>query len=252
MRYKKQIIAGTVILFAMIIALTGLWLTKIREIDIDFSSDSENGEELYAYIDEKLNSDITGENILFFKESEIYGLFKDNPYIEITSVKKVFPSSLYIGVTERKEYFGITENGEKYILDKDYFVLSINGATSDKVIDISLTDINYDFSTVKEGETLDLKSDLKFKLAAEMFDRFPDKRNTVKSIVIDGEKDRVSFNTTEGVDITVIQASSMKAEDIDSAIQYYLTLESTRKISGTILVMRDALGNLMAPTHTFG
>ncbi|MBR1867345.1 MAG: hypothetical protein IJ800_02050 [Clostridia bacterium] len=107
MRYKKWIVISTIIIFALVVVLASLWLTRVRETEVKiFSADSVPSEK-YDFVDQTISSLSIGKQLPFVNTFEIKENIEKDPYLSVLSVKKIFPCKVFVEVKLRKGYFSI-------------------------------------------------------------------------------------------------------------------------------------------------
>lgn len=95
-------------------------------------------------IQQKLNL-LTGKNIFLVDENKVIReLEKENPYINVINIERVFPSSVILHYYERKELFEIETSGGNFaVIDKKGKVLKLSEQSSGLLrLDFSYNNIN--------------------------------------------------------------------------------------------------------------
>ena len=103
------------------IALFILSLSSFFTIDlIEVSGNSHfTGEEI-----RNIGHAAPGRNIIYnFNKEEIQGYLEQNPYIKTAEVKRKFPSTMVISVTEREELWAFNYDNDYLIIDEDGILL---------------------------------------------------------------------------------------------------------------------------------
>ena len=114
MRTEKLGVILIAVAFMLVVIFSSVGLFSLKKIDVDFSvSKNMNSEQIQKTLDGYL-----GENLLFFNAGKIYDSLKDNPYVEVVSVKKDYPNVLRVEINERREVF-LIHSGEKYFATTD-------------------------------------------------------------------------------------------------------------------------------------
>jgi cell division septal protein FtsQ len=204
MRTEKLGVILIAVAFMLVVIFSSVGLFSLKKVDVNFSvSENMNSEQIQKTLDGYL-----GENLLFFNESVIYESLKDNPYVEIVSVKKDYPNVLHVEINERREVF-LVHSGEKYFATTDEgFVLrelskSEFELSRDKIL------LNFDGVTLTNivvGQTLScdnvdvLSTVIEMAKSVNLTDCI--KRITVKALSGIREYD-ATFETYSGVKMTV-------------------------------------------------
>ncbi|MDD6795265.1 MAG: FtsQ-type POTRA domain-containing protein [Clostridiaceae bacterium] len=145
-KIKKMFFLFTLILICAGIIIIYTDLFKIKYISV-------TGDNLVTkdYITEQTKS-LKGENILFISNSKLMNKLKDDPYVKNVEIKRKYPNSIEIKVTEKKGLFYVQE-GEKYKIiscDMDYV------EETDSIEDRNLIQLKgLDLSNKKLGDKLE-------------------------------------------------------------------------------------------------
>ncbi len=206
MRYKKWIIVSTIVVFALVVVLTSLWLTRVREVEVKIISADEVPMEKYDFVDKTVSSVSLGKQLPFINVSEIKREIEKDSYLSVLSIEKKFPCRVSACVKLRKGYFSIFTGGKYYLLDDEFALLdfSDNDLSKGGVIPIETNNISLDFTSFEKGSVIDYGKDVLFSAMVEIFAGVRDRFNTVDKIIVNGNeggvnRDRVYFVMKTGV-----------------------------------------------------
>ncbi len=115
-RRNIGIIAGVIVVTALILSLTNIFVVDSIEVK---GNSHFTGEEII-----NIGHASAGKNIFYNTgKSEIEENLEDNPYIKSASVKRKLPSTLVIEVSEREEACAIKYDDDYLVLDEDGILL---------------------------------------------------------------------------------------------------------------------------------
>lgn len=77
------------------------------------------------------NKSVIGQNIFLLDTNEIKNEILKNPYVKTAEVKRAFPNSLSVNITERKMLYEVREGELTYVLNKDLVIMSILNDSKD-------------------------------------------------------------------------------------------------------------------------
>ena len=263
MKHKGIIIISTVLIFLLASILSFVWLFKVRHIEIDVVAISAEKENTYEEVDKVLERNFGNRPFFAVKENEVKEILSENPYIKVLSVKKVFPDRIKISVEKRIERFSlIAENSVCYVTDSEYVLLRKEtefDKINEKIIKMTLSGINLDESTLKEGEKIGYGNDKLVGYMTTMFSSFTDGINFINEVTVKGKENRIVFNAKTGVTIEFRFAPSspggmseeqIKQEElaivgkVKEVENYYLSLTEKEQRSGSILVLTKSDGEI--------
>ena len=116
-------------LFVIIVVSVGLYYFASSEMfDIDKVQIENNQHYTIEQIKDKAGVKI-GQNIFKFKKSELKEKLLKDPYFENVVIKRKFPSTIVIDVTERTEMAIIKRAGQNIVIDPNGLVLRVTDAT---------------------------------------------------------------------------------------------------------------------------
>lgn len=252
MNRKAVMIISTVAVFVLTVVAAFLWLFRVRYIDVDVNR-PEGDETSYEYIDDALTDKFRGKNISSVKSSDVVGLFSDNPYVKVVSVKKAFPNRLQVKVSIRSGRFLLcgTDFDYGYITDEEFFVLEKQDISysDDRLIRVDVTDGDVDKTSLEICRIAQGKSTGLFDATVRIYNSFENGFAFVKDASIKRESVNlfVVFNMRTGVKIRFdftdpdTEFSVLKNEICEKAAeaqQLYYTLDEDRKSQGTVNVIK--------------
>ena len=123
MQNKRIISVFIMLIFCAALAIGGSTVFTVAEVEASYSLISNEQKAKINDVDTLLDS-FEGENIMLLKNSEITELLKSYTYLKITEIKKVYPNSIIVKISERKELFAVLSGQKYFMLDREGFVLS--------------------------------------------------------------------------------------------------------------------------------
>ncbi len=256
MKHKRLIIATTILVFAMVCVLSLKELFKVQDITVIYSvSSTASTEDVLVLLDK-----YKGKSIFGINEQKITEEITANRYLKVNSVEKKFPNELVINLSERIEkYYYINEDAKVFFFDEEFFVVR----TSDNLANEGQILTQICFEHIEQGKTVTASCELKSIFI------FPEQKNEdLKVIVSEASTVReqikkVTFVFTpevgnyylrltmqEGATIEIRKAGESLSQKVSVGISYYLSLEESRKIVGTVVVQKVE-GGVINAHHTF-
>jgi len=119
---KRRFIRKLFISILVFIIISGILMFKTNIFiinNVEYSGDNLLTKD---YVLEKTES-LKGENIFSVSQSSIEKLLMENPYVKTVSLKKKFPKSLVIDVTEASGLYYISNDGDYSIISKELVLL---------------------------------------------------------------------------------------------------------------------------------
>lgn len=257
MKHKGIILLSTVMVFVLATVVSFVWLFKIRHVEIDVVAEAASEIATYDKVNGLMEDTYKGRSFFSVKESDVTKTLSEDPYLNVKSVKKVFPDRLKIQVERRKERFAILYNSEYYITDSEYYLLkkvAVDSEIEEGIIKITLTNITLDVDTLVLGQKIGAGNDVLVGRMTAIFAGFEDGLNLVKNVTVMGDQNWIRFNTKTGVIIEFsfvasdpklseddknaeAEAVVSKAGEVEKA---YHTLSEDNKRSGFLLVYTKA------------
>ncbi|MBO4323276.1 MAG: hypothetical protein J5836_01295, partial [Clostridia bacterium] len=164
--------------------------------------------------------------------------------------KKVFPNKISVKLKNRVERFAYISGGKYYFADENFVLLRKSEEFSaSNVIPVEIVGLQFDFENSELGKKLDFSSADLLDYSVTISDAIPDKFNLVKSVTVDGKKDRLYFAMVTGAslefrfghpDYKASKEEKRRAgEEIASnalnAYNRYLSLTEAEKSKGYVL-----------------
>lgn len=244
MKAKKVL---TILICAVLVAILvscGLFVFSVKEVVGEFSLfDLSNADRLQSVLDE-----YKGENLLFMDLGKIRTKVQSDPYFEVTSMGKMFPNVINVGIRERREVFLIDDEESTYVLSEEGYVLSVlsedRKATLDmrNFISISLDGIEITEKTF--GQKISTDCDDYFYSVIEAVNAV-DLTDNVKSVIITKKAENADalLSTYTGVDILIYDVKDKCYEKIVAGFDCYIN-ESSDYVKSyyTILVFETIDG----------
>ncbi len=250
MKHKRLIVTSTFIVFILVLLLDFVWLVRINETEIKFSSDGEISEELFGYANTTVKELSLGKSFLLLDTNKIADKISENPYISVESVKKEFPNRVTATLGERFEYFAIKSDEKYYYLDKDFILLRSSDELGGDVIELETKNVTFDFERFDYGKKIDYNSNKLFGNMVKIYEKIEDRFNTVSNVGIDAEQSRIRFFMRTGVCVEFRFAylpnySSVEDKNVTdetmvnsvySVFDFYSALSEKEKNSGKVIV----------------
>lgn len=242
MNSKSKVFLNLIIslIFLAVLVFGFFSVFSLKTVDVKFSVvyGKEYSEEIQNRLDVYKN-----KNLLFLKTEEISEIFADYPYLQVTELKKVYPSSLSVSVKERQEIYKLNVDDHFYILDDTGFVLAKDVSYGDKLINLSGVSVK----SAIVGNMLSVEESELIKVVYEM-SAVGLYTNNIEGIEIEYglEKSDVVFHMRTGVDITVMKALDEGLKKMENAMQAYDNADDYLKSTDDILVYKTDEGEIKA------
>ncbi|MEG1004109.1 MAG: FtsQ-type POTRA domain-containing protein [Clostridium sp.] len=119
---KKRLIKRSMFIIILLAIIIWLFITKSSVFLI--KNVSVTGDHLVTkdFISEKVQ-EIKGENIFFVKSDEVKKILKSDPYVGDISIKRKFPATLEVSVTEKNIAYYIKSNSNYDVISSDLVLL---------------------------------------------------------------------------------------------------------------------------------
>lgn len=124
---KKRLIILSVIagvLLSIILLSSAIFTIKSASVEYQTTLTVLTSEELSQMVE---NADLPYGKSIFFSSLKGYmaSMEKENPYVKINKIKRTFPNSLVVLVSERVPVVRFNSHGDDYILDNELKVLNV-------------------------------------------------------------------------------------------------------------------------------
>ena len=253
MKHKILLITLTCLIFCAICLICVKELFTVKDITVNYSVKSEETEEVLSLL-EKYKK----QSIFSIDENLISEEIMANRYLKVVSVEKNYPNELIISLVERTErYYYVSASGV-YYFDEEFFIVrreDVHTPKGEPLIKIGLTDA--------EGGAIEVECAVKsiFQLPLELNAQIGQCLSLAQSVsenvkelnVLYTDKEdnyRITLNMVEGVCIEIRKAGADFEQKVTAGINFYLSLEESRKIGGTIVVYLDD-NSVIQTVHTF-
>ena len=248
MRYRRLLIILSLTVATAFCVLIFVALFSVKDITVDYSvygSRVEGVEEVLA--------SYKGRNLLFVGEGEIEQTIKDNFALKVDFVKKVYPSSIEVGVSSRQERFVIpTGEGDYYVVDEEYAVVAKRGDRCNFADELDNILVTFEVSeppVININKHLDL-TNAYVKGFKDTIEKFSSPRDEIESVSVveTAEKGnvRITLKTRVGVSIVIFKALEKTDEKASAAVAKFRFLSDSDKLTGKIECLMLADGSISA------
>ncbi|MDE6274786.1 MAG: FtsQ-type POTRA domain-containing protein [Clostridiales bacterium] len=251
---KKSILAITVSVLLILVAIAaGLSAVyTVSSVKTQFSVYSEAGREECKTLQATLDG-YAGKSILFLDLEDIRGEVDKYPCLKVEEVKKSYPKTVELTVTERIERYAIERTGEDgkvfysvldengiYLYDKEQNVNRLDGAPN--ILIEGLPAVSLAVGQVATGAYTE---ELFTTIAAFREDDENVRLNLVSVAFEKGASDEATTRFTlmmqEGTRIEINNLTALVEEKAKVAFERYFTLEDEDKMFGVITVNDDRI-----------
>lgn len=246
MQYRKFIIPYAVAIFLIVFVITFSCVCTISHFEISFVVASLDEEA--DTIQTSLEEEYAGKSFLFFKEEDVSDTIAETGggYLEMTSFKKVFPSTIRMTVVEKYEWLTFEENGAYYTIDEDGLVLAEKTDASNNIAGDNAVVYGLSFETAAQGEILTPAEDSAdmYELLTEIYRCFDDvlvgARSNIASITFEeigagtSSYSLVTIGMREGVTVCVINAGTDTETRVTETAELYADLTDSQRLYGYI------------------
>ncbi len=261
MKHKSVILISTVILFVFATVLSFAWLLRIRYVETTAVAELSQEDETYSEVNGLLENLYMGKFYFSVRVDDIIEKLKENPYLNVKSVKKVFPDRIKVEIERRKERFAIIKDGEFYITDSEYYLLrkeTDENKLNEGIIKITLINVDLKTESLVLGNKIGYANDNLVGCMTSIFNGFEDGLNLVDGVEVLGVQNWIRFSTKTGVCIEFsfapsspsLSAEQIKAENdllvakAGEVEEYYNGLTEYNQNVGYILVYTKATGEI--------
>lgn len=211
-------------MFVLTLVCSAVSLFSVKEVRAEFSvaRRGEDAEEAYKSL-----QNFKGVNLLFFNTDEIKKAVEENPYMQVSEIKKSYPNAIDVKIVERREIYLLSVDGKHYVADEKGFVLKRISETEASSYGnvIRLDTDNLEITSPVVGSKLASDSDETlygaFALAEKV--KLTDCIKNMKIVrYFDGEWHYdARFETYSGVTVVIEKAETRGEEKIVSAFSSY-------------------------------
>ncbi len=150
-RIKKILIALVKLILTIVIIVGILFFLFVSPVFNITEIKVENAKKISADTYIALSEIKKGENIFKLRKDRAKELIKNESYVESVKIRREYPGTVVISVTERKPRYMIEKNGMYIYIDKNGYLLEMNQTPLDLVI---LNGISTDLENKKIGSRL--------------------------------------------------------------------------------------------------
>lgn len=224
MKNKRISILIICAVFVVTLVCSAVSLFSVKEVRAEFSvaRRGEDSEKTYQAL-----QNFKGVNLLFFNTDEIKKAVEENPYMQVTEIKKSYPNAIDVKIVERREIYLLSVDGKFYVADERGVVLkriSENEASSyGNVIRLSTDKLNINAPVLGSRLSSDSDETLYGAFALTEKVKLTDCIKNMKIVrYFDGEWHYdVRFETYSGVTVVIKKAETRGEEKIVSAFTSY-------------------------------
>lgn len=252
MRRKWLVILLSVALFIGAAVLGVSATFRVNTVTLQVSEISQPAQAEAEELLTRLEEVYLDESIFSVKESDADDVLAEFPYFRITSFRRSYPNRVVIGIAEGEEVFaveGANEQGEYYILNGEGTVLGVR-ADADNRLDGSRNVLLKNYTGVG-GKGERLTGDVALAPTLDFCSVVSQKLNGIRGNVCSVEviartntEDGVvlMLQMQEGVKMYVYAAEKDTQEKAERAIEYYLTMDLSDRMSGNLMVYENGDG----------
>ena len=262
MRRKCLIVILTVALF---LGAAVLGVSATFRVDAVTLNSSEVSDEAKAEAKElltRLEEVYLDENILFAEKSDANGVMSEFPYFRITSFKRSYPNRLIISIAEGGEVFAVenaNENGEYYILNGEGTILGVRSDPNNRLDGKRNVLLKGYLGTGDKGEKLagDVAVAPTVAISSAISKKLDGIRGNVRSVEVIARTNTedgvvLLFEMQEGVRLCVYAAEISTGKKAEKAIDAYLALSVSDRMSGYLMVYENTLGEVVSAYRAEG
>ena len=248
MKHKRLLIILSVVVALAFCVLIFVALFSVKDVTVNYS--------VYgARVDgvEDVLSAYKGKNLLFVSENDIEKTIKDNYALKVDFVKKVYPSTIVVGVSSRQERFAVeTGEGDYFVVDEEYAVVARRADCSNFADSLNNVVVTFDVSEKPQvglNKYLDT-TDAYVKAFFGVIEQFDSPRDEIESVSVveTAEKGnvRITLKTRVGLSIVIFKALEKTEEKAEAAVAKFRYLSDTDKLSGKIECLETSDGKISA------
>lgn len=211
-------------MFVLTLVCSAVSLFSVKEVRAEFSvaRRGEDAETAYRSL-----QNFKGVNLLFFNTDELKKAVEENPYMQVTEIKKTYPNAIDVKIVERREIYLLSVDGKYYVADEKGVVLKrvAESEASSYANVIRLNTDNLKINAPVPGSKLSSDSDETLYGAFALTEKVK-LTDCIKNMKIaryfDGEWHYdARFETYSGVTIVIEKAETRGEEKIVSAFSSY-------------------------------
>ena len=254
MKHKALLITLTCMIFCAVCILCGKELFSVKDITVNYSIRTEQTEEILSLLEKYKD-----KSMFSLSTDEIKEEITKNRYLKVISVEKKFPNEIVVNLIERTEQYYYSNSNGVYYFDNEYFVIRRedlhNNDANQNVIQICL--MNIDGSVIEVDCSLKteflLPNNINPQIDLCLLGLGELKEDVIKITVVytsESGNYRIKIQLREGGTIEIRKAGSITKEKAQFGANFFLNLDESRKINGTVIVDVSDNGQIKA-SHTF-
>lgn len=236
MKYRRILMLTTFLLFIAVCIVCFFVGFKISRIDLDATSVEGSNERISQLVEECLIK-YKDDNLLFLNSEKLKSEIEElSFYYQVDSIDKVYPNTLKVKVTERKECFALKFDGMYYILDDDFYVLRVSSKKENNVdglnnVELILNSNYFQSDSLKEGSRLDILDTKTRNVLEQHCELIFDHKFDLDSIeIIVKEKAYYRYDCivtmNEGVKYEISSYNNSCLEKVQALYKHYEALEN--------------------------
>ena len=245
---KKRTILTTVIAFLLLAAVIAAGMNAVftvTYVNARFVTYTEEGERAAQELKEELNGYL-GRSTTFLDLEEVRATAQAYPRFMVVSVEKQYPASVVVEVRERRAAFALPGADGYDIFDGEGVRIG-SSASADGYILLAGA-----FSAA-DGALAGTYSEQLLAMYAAFAELLGEPRANVLSVSLQDNSstgtlafDRFRIATREGVEIVILEPSVRIEDKARAAVQCYLALDEGDRVRGTINVVEQNTGTVVA------
>ena len=259
MKHKGLIILSTVLVFILALTLAFVWLFRVRYVEIDVLSASEEETLAYDEINSIVERECKGKSYFSIDVNRLIAKLTSDPYVSVKSVEKVFPDKIKVKVAKRRERFAFLCGDEYFITDSEYHLLKKSNDLSqigDTIIKIELNGVEMSVESLALGSKIGYENDNLVGAMTQIFNGFTDGLNMISKVTVMGTQNWIRFNsktgvciefrftTASGVGMSTPEEMQSIIETVSEVEEKYFSLTESQQRVGNLLVLTKATGEI--------
>lgn len=254
MKSKRVVFASivAVILFLAAVAAGINAVFSVGSVRLELSAFSQIAHGEGQQLQDELNGFI-GSSMLFLDAEELEEKIEKYPRFRLTEIKKDYPQTVVVKVSEREETFAVKGDGGYTMLDSEGIVLFVsdqNKNSADGAANVLLSGVAV---TEKAGETVGEDVLRLIGFAKSFLSPLSDLRMNLAEVRLDtSSPDSVSeyyslhLSMNEGVEVVVYDPLNDTDEKLKAAADRYRSLDDGERLYGRIIALKNASGMVEA------
>ncbi len=239
---KVLTIILTVLVFLSAATLGVSTVFRVQSVAVEATVVSDGATEEVNQMKGDLEAFYKDRSMFSVKAENAQSIFLEYPYFRLIEFKKTYPNKLLIKIVEDAEVYAVADDEKGYyILGRNGVVLDIRQTIEnrlDKGDNVRLTGLN---ATGEKGGTLsdDELFPSMFTLCKKMDEALDGIRRNVLSVEVLRRAPETTYLACmrEGVKIYIDDPMTLTEEKASVAVQKYLELTDSQKMTGRILVV---------------